>query len=201
MAKSGSVIYNKVTLDTFVFRQTREDTDGALLQFDDYHAPNGIGPMPHRHPLQEETFTVMNGTLAITIDGSEELVEAGGRVVVPPDALHSWHNAGSDEMCLRTEFRPALHFEEIIETYACMSQIGKVKPNGDPDPLQMSAMMNAYPGEFFLGDMPMPLQRLLFGPLGYVLRRFFGFRPLLRFADLQAPELPNERRVPARKDS
>jgi hypothetical protein len=72
---------------------------------------------------------------------------------------------------------------------------------GHPDPLQMSAMMNAYPGEFFLGDMPMPLQRLLFGPLGYVLRRFFGFRPLLRFADLQAPELPNERRVPARKDS
>src|SRR5215216_7950391 len=46
MAKSGSVIYNKVTLDRFVFRQTREDTDGALLQFDDYHPPNGIGPVP-----------------------------------------------------------------------------------------------------------------------------------------------------------
>jgi hypothetical protein len=54
----------------------------------------------------------------------------------------------------------------------------------------MSAMMNAYPGEFYLGEMPMPLQRLLFGPFGYVLRRFFGFKPLLRFADLQTPELP-----------
>jgi hypothetical protein len=94
-------------------------------------------------------------------------------------------------MCLRTEFRPALPFEEIIETYACMSQIGKVKPNGDPDPLQFSASMNAYPGEFYLGEMPMPLQRLLFGPLGYVLRRFFGFKPLLRFAD--SPNLVEEK--------
>ena len=157
MAKSGSVIYNKVTLDRFEFRQTREYTGGELLQFDDYHPPNGIGPVPHRHPLQEEAFTVLNGTLAITIDGTEKVVEAGGKVAVPPNALHFWRNAGSDEMCLRTEFRPALHFEEIIETYACMSQIGKVKPNGDPDPLQFSASMNAYPGEFYLGEMPMML--------------------------------------------
>jgi mannose-6-phosphate isomerase-like protein (cupin superfamily) len=188
MAKSGSVIYNKVTLDTFEFRQTREDTGGALLQFDDYHPPNGIGPLPHRHPLQEEAFTVLNGTLAITIDGTEKVVEDGGKVAVPPNAVHFWRNAGSDEMCLRTEFRPALHFEEIIETYACMSQIGKVKANGDPDPLQMSAMMNAYPGEFYLGEMPMMLQRFLFGPFGYVLRRFLGFKPHLSFADLQAPD-------------
>jgi hypothetical protein len=115
-------------------------------------------------------------------------VEDGGKVAVPPNAVHFWRNAGSDEMCLRTEFRPALHFEEIIETYACMSQIGKVKPNGDPDPLQMSAMMNAYPGEFYLGEMPMMLQRFLFGPFGYVLRRFLGFKPHLSFADLQAPD-------------
>jgi mannose-6-phosphate isomerase-like protein (cupin superfamily) len=99
MAKSGSVIYNKVTLDTFEFRQTREDTGGALLQFDDYHPPNGIGPLPHRHPLQEEAFTVLNGTLAITIDGTEKVVEDGGKVAVPPNAVHFWRNAGRATRC------------------------------------------------------------------------------------------------------
>jgi len=49
--------------------------------------------------------------------------------------------------------------------------------------------MNAYPGEFYLGEMPMMLQRFLFGPFGYVLRRFLGFKPHLRFADLQDPDL------------
>jgi hypothetical protein len=48
--------------------------------------------------------------------------------------------------------------------------------------------MNAYPGEFYLGEMPMMLQRFLFGPFGYVLRRFLGFKPHLSFADLQAPD-------------
>jgi quercetin dioxygenase-like cupin family protein len=164
MATAGEEIRNAVSTDRIVFLQTRDDTAGALLQFDNFHAPGGIGPTPHRQPLQEETFSVVRGTLILTVDGSERRYTAGERAVVPPGAVHNWRNAGDEELHLVTEFRPALHFEEIIETIAALSQRGKVDRRGNPDPRQISATLSAYPGEFALATMPMPLQRFLFGP-------------------------------------
>lgn len=58
MAIKGQKIVNKITSDVIAFLQTREDTNGGLLQFDNFHAVDGIGPLPHSHPLQEETFIV-----------------------------------------------------------------------------------------------------------------------------------------------
>jgi mannose-6-phosphate isomerase-like protein (cupin superfamily) len=190
MATAGLVLYNTVTTDKIIFAQTRDDTNGTLLQFDNYHQPHGIGPMPHRHPLQEETFTVVTGTFAITVNGNEAVAHAGATVVVPPNALHFWRNAGHDELHIRTEFRPALHFEELIETLACLSQLGKVDRRGNPSLLQMCATLNAYDGEFVLGTLPLPLQRFLVTVLGSTLRRVFRYPSHLRFGDLTTPTIP-----------
>ena len=192
MATSGQVIYNKISTDKIIFTKTREETNGGLLQYDNYHQPDGIGPTPHRHPLQEETFRVVKGTFAITIDGKEATLTSGGTVVVPPNAIHYWRNAGTDELHLQTEFRPALHFEEIIETIACLSQLGKMDKQGNPDPIQMSATLNAYYGEFFLATMPLGLQRFLFGFLGKLLRTWFAFKDYLKFDDLRMKTLDRE---------
>ncbi|MFN8446480.1 MAG: cupin domain-containing protein [Caldilineaceae bacterium] len=188
MAKSGSIIYNKISTDKIIFTQTRDETNGSLLEFENYHQTHGIGPVPHRHPLQEETFLVRHGTLAITVNGKETIVTAGEQIVVPANALHHWRNTGNDELHMQTTFRPALHFEEIIETIACLSQVGKMDQQGNPDPIQMSATLNAYYGEFFLGTMPMGVQQLLFGFFGAILRRVFKFKSHLQFADLKLPE-------------
>ena len=190
MATTGQVIYNKVSTDKIIFTKTRDDTNGALLQFENYHQPHGIGPTPHRHPLQTETFKVVTGSFAITINGQEQTFTVGETVVVPPNTVHFWRNAGPGELHLQTEFRPALHFEEIIETIACLSQLGKMDAAGNPDPMQMSATLNAYYGEFFLATMPFTLQRFLFGFLGKLLRKLFGFQDYLRFADLPPTSLP-----------
>lgn len=142
--------------------------------------------MPHHHPLQEEVFIVKRGSILITIEGQEHRVEAGSQITVPPDAMHHWRNAGSDELYMLTEFRPALHFEEIIETIACLSQMGKMDAQGNPNPLQMSATLSAFPGEFYLGTMPVWLQKFLFGPFGRVLR-MLGHKACLQFDDLKKP--------------
>lgn len=181
MAKAGDVIYNSVTTDRITFLQTRDDTGGSLLQFDNEHSRNGIGPTPHRHPLQEETFIVTKGLLCITIDGTNHMLAAGDRKTVPPGALHYWHAAGDEDLRMITEFRPALHFEEIIETIAGLSQQGKMDKKGNPDPMQMSATLNAFYGEFWLGTMPLGLQKFLFGLFGRVLR-MLGYKSYLRFA-------------------
>lgn len=183
MAAKGQKVYNKVTSDRITFTQTRQDTNGSLLQFVNLHAADGIGPVPHRHPLQEEIFIVKKGILDITIAGKRSVVRAGERAVVPPDAVHSWKNGGKEELELITEFRPALHFEEIIETMASLSQKGKVDKQGNPDPIQMSATLNAFYGEFFLATMPVPLQVFLFRFFGWVLRRFFRFKDYLEYSN------------------
>ena len=54
MPKTDDVIENPITTDRIIFRKTRQDTNGELLQFDNYHKAGGIGPMPHLHPLQED---------------------------------------------------------------------------------------------------------------------------------------------------
>jgi mannose-6-phosphate isomerase-like protein (cupin superfamily) len=42
----------------------------------------------HHHP-QEEVWNVVEGTLALTIDGVEQIVAAGSAAIVPPDVPHS----------------------------------------------------------------------------------------------------------------
>lgn len=189
MAAPGQIIYNKVSTDKIVFTRTREQTAGRLLQFENYHQRNGTGPVPHRHPFQEETFIVHKGTLTICIDGQMSVVPAGRSIVVKPNSVHHWYNSGGTGLHMTTKLRPALHFEEIIETIACLSQQGKMDKQGNPDPLQMSATLNAYYGEFFLNTMPTALQLFLFGFFGRLLRAV-GFKDHLRFADLKETFVP-----------
>lgn len=175
MPKAGDIIENPITTDRIIFRKTRQDTNGELLQFDNYHQPGGVGPVPHLHALQEETFEVVNGTFAITLNGKEQLLTAGEKIIVPKGTVHYWRNAGKDELYIVTEFRPALHFEEIIETVAALARAGKMDKAGNPDPLQMSATLSYFPGEFYLATPPIFAQRLLFGILGAILRHLFGY--------------------------
>lgn len=189
MAKPGLIIYNKVTTDKIVFLKTREDTEGELLQFENFHQVDGIGPLPHRHPLQEETFIIVKGTLLFTIDNVEQTVTSGQKIIVPPNSVHYWRKTGKENIHMITEFRPALHFEEIIETIACLSQTGKMDKKGNPNPMQMSATLNAYYGEFFLNTMPLGLQKFLFGFFGKALR-IFGFKDYLEFDQLKEKYIP-----------
>jgi len=147
------------------------------LQFDNFHQPNGIGPVAHRHPLQEETFHVKAGTFAITIEGKEQVVKAGEMVTIPHGAAHSWHIVGKDELHLLTEFRPALHFEEIIETICGLAQAGKMDKKGNPNALQMTVTLNEYPGEFWLEGPPIFAQKLLYSGLGPILKNLLGYKP------------------------
>ena len=175
MPMPGDLIENPITTDRIIFRKTRQDTNGELLRFDNYHQTGGVGPMPHLHPLQEETFEVVKGTFAITLNGKEQQLMAGEKIIVPKGTVHYWRNAGKDELYIVTEFRPALHFEEIIETVAALARVGKMDKAGNPDILQMSATLSYFPGEFYLAKPPRFAQRVLFGVLGPILTRFFGY--------------------------
>jgi quercetin dioxygenase-like cupin family protein len=173
MAKAGDVIEHPVTRERIVFRQTAQETQGALLQFDDILQAGGIGPPEHIHPHQEERFHVVSGTMGVRVDGREQTLRAGESINVPAGAAHIWWNAGDEELHQITEFRPALKLETFFETFFGLARDGKCDKVGQPAFLQIAVMVPVY--DIYLSRPPMLMQKALFAVLGPI-ARLLGYR-------------------------
>jgi quercetin dioxygenase-like cupin family protein len=176
MIQPGTTIENPITGDRIVFRKTAQETEGQLLKFDNFHRTGGIGPPPHIHPLQEERFLVKAGTFGVQVNGEEKILNVGESITVPPGTPHAWRNAGEDELLVETEFRPALHFAELIETIFALGQSGEMSSTGVPNMLQLSVTLSEYAGEYFLAGPPIFAQKLMYRILGSV-GRMRGYGP------------------------
>jgi quercetin dioxygenase-like cupin family protein len=97
MVKSGDVLEHPITREKIVFRKTARDTGGKLCQVDFYLQPGGFVAAEHIHPLQEERFEVISGTLRGRVAGKELASGPGEIVVVPKGTPHVWWNSGDDE--------------------------------------------------------------------------------------------------------
>src|SRR6266545_2237287 len=63
MAFSGQVLDNPISGERFIFHKTADDTAGELLAFDLVVDPAGRVPGGHVHPVQQESFQVLSGTM------------------------------------------------------------------------------------------------------------------------------------------
>ena len=89
MANSGQVIENgRGHRITFV--KTASDTNGELLEVEEFLKPGGLGPSEHIHLKQTEHFDVILGTMTAKIGEREQVVQAGGEVLVPVGTPHRW---------------------------------------------------------------------------------------------------------------
>src|SRR5919106_6821379 len=93
MAFSGQVLDNPVSGERFTFIKTAADTNGELLVVDLELSPDGQVPGAHVHPLQEERFEVMQGTMKFRKGLRTLTARAGDRVVVPRGTVHRFENA------------------------------------------------------------------------------------------------------------
>lgn len=176
MVKSGDVLEHPVTRERLVIRKTAGDTNGELFQMDAYLPPGGFVAAEHIHPLQEECFEVISGTLSGRIAGAPVAGGPGAKIVVPAGTPHIWWNSGDTEMHVLVEIRPALRTETFFETFFGLAQDGKVSPKtGLPNLLQLALMMRAHRHEIILARPPPLGQTVLFGllaPLG----RLIGYK-------------------------
>ena len=70
----------------------------------------------HRHERYEETFLVLEGTLAIEIDGERLTAEPGMWLRAPAGAAHSYRNAGAVEARMLVTFSPG-GIEALFEEF------------------------------------------------------------------------------------
>ena len=109
-------IVNNEANERIVFRVIAAESDGELLEMDDFwhHPEHEVGL--HHHPLMEETWQVIAGSVEFVIGGEEIFAGPGDVVVAPPGVKHSARNTGGPAH-IRVQMRPALRWEEFVTRY------------------------------------------------------------------------------------
>jgi len=112
------VISNPISGEQIVILTSGTETDGKLLVFDLFLPPGTQVPSRHTHPIQEERFTILAGTMRFRLGWRSILVTPSAAIVIPPGVAHWFGNAGSGMVHARVEVRPALRMEELFATAA-----------------------------------------------------------------------------------
>ena len=144
------------------FRETGEETNGALhVQEARYPARSAPPPM-HRHRKQEERFQILEGALDFRVGDEKRTVTAGEELVVPRGALHRAFNPGDTSTLVIWETRPALRTAEF---FFSMDRASRGKGRARPRLTDAAAILREFRDEFELAKPPPFVQRIVFGCL------------------------------------
>lgn len=176
MASAGQVIRNPSTGETVTFLVTPAESDGKLLEIEMVADPRAPGATTHIHPRLTESYELLEGRLAVRLEGVETTVVAGQRLVIPPRTAHSFWNRDDAAARVRVRFEPAGRFDEFMETVYALAADGKTDSKGRPRLLQAAVTGAAHLDDIALASVPVVVQRLAFALLA-PLARLLGYRP------------------------
>lgn len=114
-------------------------TGGAYVEMDVTAEP-GSQTLIHYHPEQEETYSVLKGTLEVFHHGTWHPVRAGESHWIPRKTVHGFRNASDAPVRFLNEHRPALAFQEHLETLDRLTRAGKIRGTKDPRSLIYMSM-------------------------------------------------------------
>lgn len=164
------------------------DPGAARLDFQCTIAPGKLGPDPHIHPRQTETFRVTRGRMRAVVDGEELEIRAGETLVVAPGQVHSFSNPDPEEpLEIDGSIEPPLHFQWFL-TEAARSAIRGGGRWKDASLLETCWILNQVADEHDYPGIPRALKRPLFGTLAalaVLTRKHRGVEPLERGAGVK----------------
>jgi quercetin dioxygenase-like cupin family protein len=169
---------NPVSGERFVWRATSDSTGGQYCEFDLFLAPGARIAAAHRHPTQLETFSVVSGTLAMTIGGQRRTVPAGEEAAVPAATAHALGNPGEEPAHAVCRVTPSYRLDEFFEAFCRLANSGQLNKAGLPrNPLQFAVLADQHRAEL---QLPSPLAQAVLGPTSRalaVIGRAAGFQP------------------------
>lgn len=174
MIRKGDVLHNPVTGELIRFVETSADTGGEYVLVEVVVEPDGAVAAAHVHPYQTERFEVLEGTMTFQVGGDEVTAGPGASVTVEAGTKHTFRNSGTTDARFRCEVRPALQFEQLIETMFALAQDGKTNRKGMPNPLRLAVIANAHFADVRLAFPPAWMQRTGLA-LGAPLGRLVGY--------------------------
>lgn len=175
MIRSGDTLHNPVTGEVIRFVRAAADTGGEYVLIEVVVEPNGAVAAAHVHPYQTEAFEILEGEVTFKAGDQTIVAKAGDTVRIDPGTPHKFWNDGATDARFRTEVRPALQFESLIETMFGLAADGKTNRKGMPNPLRLAVIANAH---FDVVRLPFPpawMQRVGLA-IGAPLGRLLGYR-------------------------
>jgi hypothetical protein len=141
--------------------------------------PPGFSVSEHVHPDQEERHNVVRGTLRARVGGQERDYGEGEMAVGPPRVPHAWANpSDSEDLCIVSEHRPALHMEYMLEGGSTIARDLQADKRGVlRHLLRMAVLLDDVKEDFYMTQAPAQLLLRLFAALAPV-GRLLGYEPL-----------------------
>jgi mannose-6-phosphate isomerase-like protein (cupin superfamily) len=172
MAYIGQTLKNPASGERITFRATAADTGGELVAIDlelppRRRVPGGL----HIHPLQEERFTVVQGTMGFRLGPKRVTAGPGQEVVVQAGVEHDFANTGDTDALVRVEIRPALKMERLFETAVSLAEQGRTMLGGIPKPLALALFVREFEDEVQAPFPPRWVQRVALAPLAWLAKR------------------------------
>jgi quercetin dioxygenase-like cupin family protein len=172
MATTGQTLINQASGERITFCTTAKETNGELVAIELELPPGARVPGPlHLHPLQEERFEVIRGTMHFRIRREQVVAKPGEVVAVAPGVPHNFANQGNEAALVRVEVRPALRMEQLFETAVALAEQGRTMLGGIPKPLELALFTREFEQEVQAAFPPRMLQRLALAPLAWLARR------------------------------
>lgn len=155
----ADTIVNPITGYTLTFLESTEE----LFRFREVALPSTYGPALHVHPLQEERFEVIRGTVEFVMGNRKIVCHPGESIVVPAGVAHTFKNAGTGESEMFGEYRPGLpeHSRRFFEVYFGLARAGLTNAKGMPSIWQIAVEMPTMSDHVRLASPPWVVQRIV----------------------------------------
>jgi hypothetical protein len=118
---------------------------------------------------------VLEGRVGFKVGGKKVVLAPGDGVTVLPRTAHKFWNAGDGRARFTCEVRPAMAFEQLIETMFGLAADGKTSKKGMPNPLRLAVIARHHFDDVRLPLIPHALQRAALA-LGAPIGKAFGYR-------------------------
>ena len=89
------------------------------------------GPPIHKHPHQQQEFTIVEGEMEIFLNGKWNKKSKGDSVTVPPDTPHSYRSRSQEDCLFEYKIIPHGEFSEMIRCFGRLTDAGTVKGTKD----------------------------------------------------------------------
>ena len=167
LEETGRVIVNPVSGERIVVRQSGRDTDGRLLAFDLFLPPGGHVPAGHAHPVQQERFTLIEGSMRFRLGRRTIVAIPGDSIAIPPGTPHWFGNAGPSVAHARVEVQPALRMEEFFEATEEIGRAGHIPGTKLPRLSDLARVMLEYRREVAAPYVPALVFAILLAPFAW----------------------------------
>lgn len=127
--------------DRITFLITGAETGGAFFMAEVSVAPGG-GPPPHVHSREEETFYLLQGSLALRVGGKVLNASAGDFIYIPRGTLHSFKNVGEETAKMLVVATPAGLEHFFAEAFFPAADVAEIPQIGEA---LIGRLMNAAP--------------------------------------------------------